>query len=167
MLGAEERHELDARRFVQQVDGQMPVAIAAGMIRDQPDLAALHPGELFANEDIDAGQGLFRRLSRRLDRRRNGVGNFVPDRLCHDRRHIASEFVNAASRLGVNSIAEENDGSFARGVEPDRRAGEAGMAKPLVARKSAFVGRVTGLNVPAERAQSARDFARSSELFDD
>ena len=32
-----------------------PSAVAAGVVGDEPDLAALEPGELLAGQDVDAG----------------------------------------------------------------------------------------------------------------
>ena len=58
------------------------------------------------------------------------------DRLAGDRRHLAAQPGHVTLAVRMNAIAEKDHGTLATWVDPDRRAGEAGVAEADSFRKN-------------------------------
>ena len=145
MLGAEERHQRDAGRLVQQVDGRRAVGGAAGVVGDEPDLAALQRREAVADQDVDAGEHARRRRCRRpagrdRTRRRSRcrwcAGCVSSASVCaadqrrrRDGRDPGPERRDVAGAVGVQAARQEDHEQLRVRIDPDRRAGEAGVAE--------------------------------------
>jgi hypothetical protein len=55
VLGREERDEVETGVFRQPVDGRAPLAVEAGVVRDEPDPAALDQMQRVVEQNVDPG----------------------------------------------------------------------------------------------------------------
>ena len=77
VLGAEQRHELDARRLVQDVDGALEVVVDAAGVSHQPDALALQRGKPAVAQHLDT------RLDDRPGRHRHHHTHYQKQYLLH------------------------------------------------------------------------------------
>lgn len=166
VFGGEEGGELAVGSLVKEVDGGLAVTGAAGLVGDEAELEAFEIGEVPGGEDIDAvadvgawwGEffccgALFRFV---------GGGEFggcgeidVGEGLGGEGAELAAEGEDLAGFGGVVAVAEEEDGGFREGIDPERGAGPAGVAEGTDREEFAAGAGVGGVDVPAEAATGA------------
>ncbi len=149
VLGAEEGFEAHARRRPEHVDGALPTPVDAARVRDQADAAATEGREAVALQDVDPGEHVppRRRAAERTARHHGG--------------HLAPEAGAVALPVRVQAAREHDDRRVRAGVDPDRRAREAGVpvpSRPAGERRQ---------HVPAQRAlRAARELVRRGHRAD-
>src|SRR5262245_60025964 len=73
--------------------------------------------------------------------------------------------IDVAFPVGMNAIAEKNDGRRAAGIDPDGSAGEPGVADTLTDWKQrATIARIGRIDIPAIATQSSRNRMRRCHL---
>ena len=142
MFGAKDGAEMHAFRVRQQIDGAAAARIYAGLIGDQADAFSAERGELLVFEDVDAGLGVIaRRGNAREIVRAEGVGAPVKSRRRYVRelrhvqrgrdrgRDLAAQARDWRAPGWMHGIRKQDYERLARGIDPDRRAGEARVAE--------------------------------------
>ena len=152
------------------------VGRTAGVVGDQADALALERREAVAREDVDAGQHRCRRC--RGCTRVTGeiaevrAGHAADGRLRNARRGVASDrfltpiaaaasvATRAAQRrdvafaVGMQAAREEDHIAARRRIDPERRAGESGVAERADRKQLAAIRRERRVDVPAEAANA-------------
>ena len=113
VLGAEEGDEFHVFRGVEQIDGAAAVAIAAAVIGDETDAQAAKAGEVLAHQHVDPVE--------------HGA-RVATDGLGGESAECAAEGTGVAFAIGVDAVGEKEHERLCGGIDPDTRAGEAGVA---------------------------------------
>ena len=87
-----------------------------------------------------------------MRRARAASGGGVGERRRHDRRHARAKRRHVAPAVGMHAVRQEHDEHPRRRIDPERRAGEAGVAERAERQQLAAVGRERRVDVPAEAA---------------
>ena len=138
VFGAEQRHKLGTGRLVQHVDRPPSRRIARRAVGYEPDPASRQLAKAIGFEHVDARQHV-----RLLAARRGARDLGDPPQHRQD----------VALAVGMQPVGEHDQEGFGLGVDPDRRAGIAGVAvgaRREGGREPHGVGRI---DVPAQAAQ--------------
>ncbi len=161
VLGREQRGEIDAC-LAHQVDIAAALAIETGLIGDQTDALALQGLEAVCRQNIEAGKrfGVAAYVAVYAGRGESfvitGEGHAL-HRDSHRGGGDGGDFRTHRSerrtRRGVDAVREQNHVGLGGGVDPDGRAGEAGMAERADGKQLAAVAGKRRIDIPAEASQ--------------
>ena len=176
VLGAEEFDELHARCPEEDVDRRGPAARPAGMIRDQPDFPIPQRPEALLDQDVDPASDRLdgeqrwwsgsvrdgsagRRRSRgrapaRLQPGRDRPRGCIGDGGGGQGRNLEAERRRRSpTTVGMQPAGQDDDEGLGLGIDPETRAGEAGVPEAQWGR----TGRLAGRSGSFERPSPVRD----------
>ena len=134
MFRTEERHQLNAVRFMEQINGGVPIFIGSRVICDQPNFQAAQLGKTISFENINPVQHLagahcfyFGRGFTRGER----TGDITEIKVANGFRRQRAEFTpkgnDIAAFIRMIPVGEKDHEGFRKGVDPNRSARPAGM----------------------------------------
>ncbi len=159
VFGGEDGGEVDAGGD-HDVDVAFAVAGEAGVVGDEADAFALEAGELFADEDIEAGidgavavNGAADAVHGVVVAVEDGGGDVDAEGGGGDGGDFGAEGGDGEAAFGVDAVGEEDDVGAGGGIDPEGGAGEAGVADGAQGKEFAAIGGEGGVHVEAEAAE--------------
>ena len=162
MFGREQGRDLDAGGQ-HQIDIAPAVAAHAGLIGDQADPFAAQCREIVFGQDVQAGEHLGLRFHLAVHARADDglvvAGEFHArgrnsERRRHDGRDAAAQRSDGMAAVRMHGVGQDDHVGAAERVDPERSAGESGVAVGADREQFAAIAGIGRIDVPAQAAQN-------------